>query len=229
MNKKIFTNDRLFVSLVGPRGSGKTRLILAMLASPTTFHPTPQKTYFFAKNFIHHSKKWLKHCTWGLSHVSIWKWPRRMKTVHCSSMILAKESTRKKNLLRSSLLEAIKKIHCNIIKHNLFHESKWSLKNDLITTHVDLFEIPRDFQRFDRCGTQVNKSHFIRDRYQKATSAPLGLFLIDFDPTTIESLRLFSNITGLGPTILNLVSSLAKATALSNKKEKCACTDGLGK
>ena len=44
MNKIIFTNDRLFMSLVGPGGSGETRL---MLASPTTFYPKLQKTYFY--------------------------------------------------------------------------------------------------------------------------------------------------------------------------------------
>ena len=45
MNKIIFTNDRLFMALVGPGGSGETRLIYSMLASPTTFYPPIEKTF----------------------------------------------------------------------------------------------------------------------------------------------------------------------------------------
>ena len=45
MNKIIFTNDRLFMALVGPGGSGKTRLIYSMLASPI-FYPPIEKWVF---------------------------------------------------------------------------------------------------------------------------------------------------------------------------------------
>ena len=51
MNKIIFTNDRLFMAIVGPGGSGKTRLIYSMLASPTTFSPPISKTYYFYKEY----------------------------------------------------------------------------------------------------------------------------------------------------------------------------------
>ena len=47
MNKMHFTNDRLFMSVVGPGGSGKTRPIIAMLASPATFHRKFQDAYCF--------------------------------------------------------------------------------------------------------------------------------------------------------------------------------------
>ena len=51
MNKINFTNDRLFMALVGPGGSGKTRLIYSMLASPTTFYPPIEKTFYFYKEY----------------------------------------------------------------------------------------------------------------------------------------------------------------------------------
>ena len=51
MNKIIFTDDRLFMALVGPGGSGKTRLIYSMLASPTTFYPPIEKTFYFYKEY----------------------------------------------------------------------------------------------------------------------------------------------------------------------------------
>ena len=39
------------MSLVGPGGSGKTQLMFAMLALPTTFYPKVQKTYYFYKEY----------------------------------------------------------------------------------------------------------------------------------------------------------------------------------
>ena len=51
MNKIIFTNDRLFMSIVGPSGSGKSRLIFSMLASSTTFEPPADKIYYFYKDY----------------------------------------------------------------------------------------------------------------------------------------------------------------------------------
>ena len=47
MNKIISTSDRLFMSLMGPGGSGKTRLIFATLASSTHFYSKLRKTYFY--------------------------------------------------------------------------------------------------------------------------------------------------------------------------------------
>ena len=59
MNKIIFTNDRLFMALVGPGGSGKTRLIYSMLALPAAFYPPIGKT-FFTRNINRFSKNCLK-------------------------------------------------------------------------------------------------------------------------------------------------------------------------
>ena len=130
-------------------------------------------------------------------------------------------------MLRSPLLED-KKIHCIFVKHNLLHQSKWSRTIDLNTTHDVLFKSLRDVQQIDHFRRQLNKSRFIRDCYQKATSSPYGHFLIDFDPKTSESLRFCSNITGPGATIFYL-PSLAKETALTSEKEKRAYTEALAK
>ena len=37
------------MALLGPGGSGKTRLVHSMLASPTPFYPTIEKTFYFYK------------------------------------------------------------------------------------------------------------------------------------------------------------------------------------
>ena len=52
MNKIIFTNDIIFISRVGPGGLGVTRILFGMVASPTSFYPKLQITYYFHKE--HH-------------------------------------------------------------------------------------------------------------------------------------------------------------------------------
>ena len=52
MNKIVFTNDRLFMALVGPGCPCKTRLIYSMLTSPSTFcSPIEKKTFYVYKVF----------------------------------------------------------------------------------------------------------------------------------------------------------------------------------
>ena len=41
----------MFTALVGPWGSGKTRVILSMLASPTTIYPPIEKTFYYDKKY----------------------------------------------------------------------------------------------------------------------------------------------------------------------------------
>ena len=96
------------------------------------------------------------------------------------------------------------KIHCILLKHNLFHQRKLSRTNDHNATPVDLFKSPRDVQQLDDFGREINKLEFIRDCYQKTTLSSYGNFLVDFDPKTSHSLRFRSNTTGSGPTILRL-------------------------
>ena len=46
MNKKILTDDRIFMAMVGPSGCGKTQLIFQMLLNKT-FYPTFEKIFYF--------------------------------------------------------------------------------------------------------------------------------------------------------------------------------------
>ena len=229
MNKIIFTNDRLFMSLVGPGGSGKTRLIFAMIASPTTFYPKLQKTYYFYKEYQPLFKEMAGKL--NIEFVPCLDFEMIKKLENCLLVFddSCEEIYQEKEFVKIAVAGRHKKIHCIFVKHNLFHQSKWSRTIDLNTTHVVLFRSPRDVQQIDHFGRQLNKSEFIRDCYQKATSSSYGHFLIDFDPKTSESLRFCSNITGPGPTIFYLPSSLAKETALTNEREKRAYTEALAK
>ena len=50
MNKVILTHDRVFMSIVGPGGCGKTELLFRMLKD-STFYPGFEKIYYFYKEF----------------------------------------------------------------------------------------------------------------------------------------------------------------------------------
>ena len=50
MNKIISTEERVFISLVGPSGSGKSRLIFDWLKNGT-FQPKFDKIYYFYQHF----------------------------------------------------------------------------------------------------------------------------------------------------------------------------------
>ena len=50
MNEIIVNDDRQFMSVVGPRGSEKTRIVFSMLASTSIDRPV-EKTCFYDKDY----------------------------------------------------------------------------------------------------------------------------------------------------------------------------------
>ena len=48
------------------------------------------------------------------------------------------------------------------VKHNLFHQSKWSRTIDLNTTHIILFKSLRDIQQIEYLGKQLNCLQLIK-------------------------------------------------------------------
>ena len=79
--------------------------------------------------------------------------------------------------------------HCSFIKHKLFHQSKWSRTIDLNTTHIIVFNLPRDSQQIEYFGRQLNKVMLQKECYTKAVAETYGHLLIDLDPKTSECLR----------------------------------------
>ena len=120
-----------------------------------------------------------------------------------------------------------KKVHCIFVKHNLFHQSKWSRTIDLNSTHIVLFKSRRNLQQIDHFGRQLKKVEFLRDCYTQATALPYGHLLIDLDPKTSEVLRFGSKIRAPGTTIFHLPSAIAKETDIDNERERRAYTEAL--
>lgn len=87
-------------------------------------------------------------------------------------------------------------LHVFFIKHNLFHQSKFSRTIDLNTTHIILFKSPRDQDQIRYLGRQLGNRKLLIESYKDATKKPYGHLLIDLDPRCNEFLRYSSNVTG---------------------------------
>ena len=85
------------------------------------------------------------------------------------------------------------------VKHNLFHQSKWSRTIDLNTTRIVLFKSPCYVQQIGLIGQQLNNAQFLRESYLLAIKQPFGNLLIDIDPKTSDALPFASNIVPAGP------------------------------
>ena len=175
MNKIIFTNDRLFMSVVGPSGSGNTRLIFKMLASPTTFKPAFGKIYYFYKEY----QSLFKEMQDKIEDIEILPCLEFEMIKNLENCLLVfddscEEIYQKKEFVKLAVSGRHKKVNCIFVKHNLFHQSKWSRTIDLNTTHIILFKSPRDVQQIDVFGRQLNNTEIIRDCYKKATNEPFG-------------------------------------------------------
>ena len=72
-----------------------------------------------------------------------------------------------------------RKLHVIYIKHNLFHQSKWSRTIEPNTTYIILFKSLRDIQQ-------------IKEAYKLATAEPFGHLMVDLEPKTSQGLRFSS-------------------------------------
>ena len=228
MIKIIFTNDRLFMALVGSGGSGKTRLIYLMLASPTFSPPIGKFFYFYREYqplFQEMSERLNIEFIPCLDFEMIKNFGKLLLVFDDSYEEIYHEQA----FVELAVAGRHRKLHCIFVKHNLFHQSKWSRTIDLNTTHVILFKSPRDLQQIDHFGRQLKQMDFIREAYQRATTRPFGHLLIDFDPKTSDVLRFCSNIVAPQPTIFYILSSTAKETLLTNEREKIAYAEALAR
>ena len=77
--------------------------------------------------------------------------------------------------------------HVIYVKHNLFHQRKWSRTIDLNTTHIIIFKSLRDIQQIEYLGKQLNCLILLKDAL--ATVEPHGHLIIDLDPKTSQGIR----------------------------------------
>ena len=115
------------------------------------------------------------------------------------------------------------------MKHNLFHQSKWSKKIDLNTNHIILFKSLRDIQQIKYLGKQLNCLQLLKDAYKLATAEPYGHLIIDLDPKTSQCSRFTSQIIGPDTSIFYIPAQEAVITPTTNEKETLAYAQAMGK
>ncbi len=220
MNKLISTKDRVFISLVGPSGSGKSRLIFDWLKIGT-FQPEFDKIYYFYQHYqplYGLMKDKVKNMEFinGINFQFIEQIPNNGKNYllifddSCEEIFNSKEFVKVATAGRHRGLNTI------YIKHNLFHKSKLGRDVELQNTHIVLFKSPRDVLQINTLGTQLGLGSQLKEWYQDATPVPYGHLLIDLSPKTVDSLRYCTN-SGSAPTKFYLPKHSQNITFLDDE------------
>ena len=148
MNKLISTKEPVFISLVGPSGSGKYQLIHDWLVFGT-FQPEFDKIYYFYQHYqslYGPMSKNIKNIEFvqGVDFELIQNLPNnRTKYLlffddSCEEISSFKEFVKRATAGRHKGLSTV------YIKHNLFHQSRLGRDIELQNTPIVLFKSPRD-------------------------------------------------------------------------------------
>lgn len=228
MNKVIFTDDRVFMPIVGPSGCGKTQLIFEMLQN-NTFQPAFERIYFFYQQYQELYKEMQMKLRTNIEFVPCINFAMINTLKNCLLIFddSCEEIYEDRNFLKIAVSGRHRKLHVIFVKHNLFHQSKQSRTIDLSTTHLILFNSPRDVNQINYLGKQLKKTEFLSDAFEKSIAEPFGHLLIDLDSKTSPGLRFCSNIVQPGATIFYIPSSKAVITPLTNERERIGYTTAL--
>ena len=217
MNKVILTHDRIFMSIVGPSGSGKTELMFHMLQG-NSFYPRFEKLYYFYKEFL----PLFREMRGSIARIEFSKYSGLEITKILSNRLLifddsCEEISNDKEFVKIATSGRHRKLHVIYVKHNLFHQSKWSRTIDLNTTHIILFKSLRDIQQIEYLGKPLNCLQLLKDAYKLATAEAYGHLIIDLDPKSSQGLRLHHKLLDL---ILQFFTFLHKKQSLHQLRMK---------
>ena len=137
INKIIITSDRVFMCLVGPGGSRKTRLMFAKLASAITLFPNLQENYYFYKEYQPNFKELAEE--FFIEFVACLDFEMVKKLANCFQVFddSCEQIYLDKKFVKIAVARTHKKIHC-ISSNIMFLQSKCSRVIDLNATHVVL-------------------------------------------------------------------------------------------
>ena len=121
MNMIFPTNDRVFMALVGPWGSGETRVILSILASLTTIYPPIENTFYYFKKYQQLSQEMSERLN---NEFIAWLDFEMIKKL--DNCLLVFDSSCEENYQEQAFVKLAVaiggKLHCIFVKHNLFHQ-----------------------------------------------------------------------------------------------------------
>ena len=197
MNKIISTKERVFISLVGPSGSGKSHLIHDCLVFGI-FQPEFDKIYYFYQHFqsLYGLKsKNIKNIEFVLSvdFDLIQNLPNNGTNFLLIFDDSCEEISSSKEFVKIATAARHKGLSTVYIKHNLFHQSRLERVIQLQNTHIVLFKSPRDVLEINKLSQQLGLGSQLKEWYTTALSVPYGHLLIDLTPRTVDSLRYCTN------------------------------------
>ena len=197
MNKLIFTENRVFISLVGASESGKSQLIYNWLKIGT-FQTKFDKIYFFYQ----HSQPLYDVMQKEIESLEFvqgvnFEFIDSLKNNGTKYLLIFDDSCEKicnsKAFVDIATAGRHRGLSTFYIKHNLFQQSKLGRDVELQNTHIVLFRSPRDVMQVTTLSTQLGLGSELVDLYRDATSVPFGHLLIDLSPRTDDRLRYCTN------------------------------------
>ena len=210
-------------------GSGKTELMFHMLQG-NSFYPRFGKIYYFYKEF----QPLFREMRGRIARIEFIKYSGLEITKNLSNCLLiiddlCEEVFNDKEFVKIATSGRHRKRQVIYVKHNLFHQSKWSRKIDLINTLIILFKSLCDIQQIEYLGKQLNCLQLLKDAYKLATAEPYGHLIIDLDIKTSQGLQFASQIIGPDPSIFYIPAQEAVITPITNEKETLAYAQAMGK
>ena len=211
MIKRISSQPHCFISVVGPAGSGKTRLIGRMIVNQEKlFSPSFDKIIHFYKHYQQYYGTILMDCQ--SNHVDIefiqgleWNFLQKAEAQKKRILLvlddLFDEAAQSKDFLALVVAGRHRNVHLMVLRHNLFQRTKNSKIIDLNVTQIVLFNSPRDSEQIGVLGRQLGERHATMEAYKRATQKLFGHLMIDFDVRSSKSLRYSSNCSGDVPSL----------------------------
>ena len=217
------------MSIVGPSGSGETELMFHMLQG-NSFYQRFEKIYYFHKEF----QPLFREMQGSVARIEFINYSGLEITKNLSNCLLifddsCQEIFNDKEFVKTATFGRYRKLHVIYVKHNLFHQSKWSRTIDLKTTHIILFKSLRNIQQIEYLGKQLNCLLLLKDAYKLATAEPYGHLIIDLDPKTSQGLQFASQIIGPDPSIFYVPAQEAAITPITIEKKIFAYAQAMGK
>ena len=156
MIKRIDTQPHFCIPVVGPAGSGKTRLIGRMILNQEKiFSSSFDKLFYFYKHYEQYYGPILMDCQY--KHVDIefiqgleWNFLQKAQSQKRILLVLDDlfdEAAQSKDFLALVVAGRHRNVHLMVLRHNFFQGTKNSKTIDLNVTHITLFNIPRDSEQ----------------------------------------------------------------------------------
>ena len=210
MNKRISTNPHCFISVVGPAGCGKTRLIAKMISNQEKiFRKSFDRILYFYKHNQESYEKLRFECSTKAVDLDLvqgleWNAVERSEALKQRTLVviddLYDEAAQSKEFLDLVIAGRHKNVHLMVLRHNLFQQCKNSKTIDLNVTQMILFNSPRDLEQIGILGRQLGERSTLMKAYKRATQEPFGHLMIDLDARSSRNLRFCSHCSADEPT-----------------------------